>query len=72
MIIVKSVEGSNLGGRFILLYADSKEEVPSTGTATVAALAGERVNKLATGDVLYTADFDIAVLKSDDTWNWEA
>lgn len=70
MIIVKSVEGSNLGGRFTLLYADTKSEVPSTGTATVAAIQGDRVSKLATGDVLYTANLEKAVLKSDDTWNW--
>lgn len=50
-----------------VLYADTKTEVPNTGEATAEA-AG--IRKIAAGTVLYTAQWDVAVLKSDDSWAW--
>ena len=50
-----------------VLFADTKTEVPSTGTATAEAA---NIKKLAAGTVLYTAKMAVAVLKSNDSWDW--
>lgn len=50
-----------------VLFADTKTEVPSTGEATAEA-AG--IKKIAAGSVIYTAKMAVAVLKSNDNWDW--
>lgn len=70
MIKVQTIEAGSLGGRFVILTADTKAEVPETGTATAAALQTPLESPLELGDVIYTAKLEIAVLKSDDTWEW--
>lgn len=70
MIIVKQIDSSNIRGQMVTLYADTKAEVPSTGAATVNSL-GEIV-ELKPGDVIYTADFNAAILKSNDQWKWKS
>lgn len=68
MIIVKSIETSNTRGRTVTLFADLKSEVPQTGIAT-SALINEGV-KLNPGDIVYTSGLDIAILDTNDEWNW--
>ena len=59
-----------------VLFADTQTEVPTTGAATAAiAKYGEHgehnfTGTLTMGSVLYTADFHIAILKSNDQWSW--
>lgn len=70
MIKVKTIEAGSLGGRIVMLVADTKAEVPETGTATVAAMPAPLTGSLSMGDVIFTTDRYFGVLKSDDTWNW--
>lgn len=71
MIKVKMIDAGAIGGRLTILVADTKDEVPATGAATIAAMGNERPNVLSMGDVIYTTDLThVASLKSDDTWNW--
>lgn len=59
--------GDNSISRIQTIFADTKAEVPATGAETVV----EGLNsKITYGSVLYTAKMEIAVLKSDDTWEW--
>lgn len=68
MIIVKSIESNNVRGTTVVLFADTKSEIPATGTATVASIGEELV--LNAGDVIYTSDLQIGVLNSSDAWIW--
>ena len=52
----------------IVLFADTKDEVPETGTATKAAMGG--TFDLPPTTMLYTASCEVAVLGTDDKWVW--
>jgi hypothetical protein len=64
MIKLVSIEAQTSDRTIYILTADTKAEVPETGTATLPG------TELTQGSVIYTADLDIGILKSDDTWNW--
>lgn len=49
------------------IYADTKDEVPETGAETVVSGYNGTIGS---ASILYTAKFEVAVLKSDDTWEW--
>lgn len=68
MIIVKSIESGNVRGRTVVLFADLKSDVPTTGAETAEAI-GEDI-ALGAGDVIYTSALDIGVLDTNDEWNW--
>lgn len=70
MIKVKMIDAGAIGGRMTVLVADTKAEVPATGAATIAAMQSERADMLSMGDMIYTANLDVGVLQSDDTWKW--
>lgn len=53
----------------MLLYADTKSEVPETGSATRIAIT-DFGGVIPVGSILYTADLELAVLTSDNEWNW--
>lgn len=65
MIKLVKIEEETPDRRTCILYSDTKTEVPEHGADTVV-LSGP----LGPGSVIYTANLEIAVLKSDDTWNW--
>lgn len=67
MIKVIEYPSPTTANKVYTLFADTKTEVPSTGEDTAEA-AG--VKKLAAGTMLYTAKLELAVLKSDDSWEW--
>lgn len=67
MIKVIEYPSSTTANKVYTLFADTKTEVPSTGEDTAEA-AG--VKKLAAGSVIYTAKLAVAVLKSNDRWDW--
>ena len=56
---------------FLVLYADTKEEVPEDGDGTVEELVGYGGEHLPVGSYLYTANQETAVLNSDDEWVWK-
>lgn len=68
MIIVKSIETNNTRGRTVMLFADLKSDVPQTGAAT-STLINEDI-KLNPGDIVYTSGMDVAILDTNDDWNW--
>lgn len=68
MIKLMEITGKDAGGVIATLFADTKDEVPATGAATVATGLADT---LSAGSMLYTASLEIACLKSDDTWNWK-
>lgn len=73
MIIIDSVTPVEHGrgsvrSKFVL-FADTKYEVPGTGSAT-AAMISELEGELPPTTILYTADFKLAVLGNDDKWHW--
>ena len=70
MITVQMIDAGSLGGRMVVLFADTKNEVPETGTATAAAMQSPLTVTLEAGDIIYTAKLEVAVLKSDDSWEW--
>lgn len=67
MIKIVEYAGQNTANNVLVLFADTKTEVPSTGEATAEA-AG--IKKIAAGSVIYTAKLAVAVLKSNDNWDW--
>jgi hypothetical protein len=67
MIKVIEYPSPTTANKVYTLFADTKTEVPSTGEDTAEA-AG--VKKLAAGSVIYTAKLAVAVLKSNDRWDW--
>lgn len=73
MIIVRSVNTIQHGHGSIRspyeLFADTKAEVPETGTATKALISGF-TGSIPPSTVLITADWNIAQLGTDDKWGW--
>lgn len=72
MIIIDSVSSINKSAKeaVLVLFADTKAEVPATGTLTAAEIPGYK-GKLLPTSVVYTGDFKIAVLGTDDNWDWK-
>lgn len=70
MIIIDSVVGKNEKTGKLVLFADTKDEVESTGTATAAKIPGYK-GKLEPGSIVWTASFEVAVLDTTDTWSWK-
>jgi len=70
MIILKEISKKTQDEVVAALYADTKAEVPNTGTLTKAAIADSFTGKLGCSSTIFTADLDIGILKSDDTWQW--
>lgn len=67
MIKLVSIDGGTLQEPVVTAFADTKDEVPATGAATeVKGLEGT----LSSGSIIYTAKLEVALLKSDDTWEW--
>lgn len=67
MIKLVSIDGGTLQEPVATSFADTKAEVPETGAATeVTGLKGT----LSAGSIIYTAKLEVALLKSDDTWEW--
>lgn len=70
MIIIDSVAGKNEKSGKLVLFADTKNEVESTGTATAAKIPGYK-GILEPGSIVWTASFEAAVLNSSDQWVWK-
>lgn len=70
MIIIDEVIGKNEKSGKLVLLADTKDEVPETGTATTP-LIPKFNNKLEPGSIVWTTSFEVAVLDTDDTWSWK-
>lgn len=68
MIKIVEYAGQNTARNVVVLFADTKTEVPSTGADT--ATAAHMSKAPAAGSVLYTAKLAVAVLKSSDRWDW--
>ena len=67
MIKLVSIDGGTTDEKVCTVFADTKEEVPKTGSVTeVNGLVGT----LSAGSIVYTAKLEVALLKSDDTWEW--
>lgn len=71
MILIDSVDNIYNGKMKGVLYADTKEEVPETGDATIAEIDGCEATSFDVGTLIYTPDFNFALLNSDDTWVWK-
>lgn len=67
MIKVKSIEKEADGKVEVIAYADTKAEVTSASVPMVGLPEG---SVLACNSMVYTAKFEIGVLKSDNTWEW--
>ncbi len=67
MIYLKTIDQAGSKESACTLYADTKGEVPATGKETKAKGFD---GKLAPSSTLYTASMDVAVLDSNDKWNW--
>lgn len=74
MIIIDSVSPVEHGRGSVrskyVLFADTKDEVPATGAAT-KLLVSELEEDLPPTTIIYTADFKIAVLDTNDNWHWK-
>lgn len=74
MIIIDSVTPVEHGRGSVrskyILFADTKFEVPETGSET-AAMISELEEELPPTTRLYTGDFETAVLGTDDKWHWK-
>jgi len=71
MIRIMETKRPDSGGYSVVLFADSKAEIPSTGTATIPLITGwGDAGKVPMGSVIYTPQFDIAQMSSSDTWEW--
>lgn len=73
MIKIKMIDKGSLRGKIVVLYADTKDEVPESASGMSIADAGslaEASAALEAGTILYTAKLETAVLKSDGTWEW--
>lgn len=67
MIIIDEVIGKNEKSGKLALFADTRDEVPETGTATAALIPGYK-GTLEPGSIVWTADFKIGVLNTSDNW----
>lgn len=65
MIKIVKIDGDTSDRKVYILFADTKQEVPSTGSATISG-----IDKLDPGSIIYTVSLDIGVLKSNDEWEW--
>lgn len=70
MIIIDEVMGKNEKTGKLILFSDTKTEVPNTGVLTAAAIPGYK-GTLEPGSIVWTGDFKVAVLKTNDNWNWK-
>lgn len=72
MIIIDSVQSENKSDKkaVLVLFADTKAEVPATGTLTADEIPGYKGTLLPTS-MIYTAAFEVAVLGTDDNWVWK-
>lgn len=72
MIIIDSVSSINKSAKeaVLVLFADTKAEVPATGTLTADEIPGYKGTILPTS-MVYTASFEVAVLGTDDNWSWK-
>ena len=70
MIKIFAVLGEEQKTEEIMLLADTKAEVPETGTATAALIPGWK-RGLAFGSFIVTCDHKKAWLNSNDEWVWE-
>ena len=69
MIKLISIDANEGSAKRVTIYADTKAEVASTGAATsVTGLDGA----IAPASILFTSAFEVAILKSDDDWEWDA
>lgn len=69
MIVVKDIKINKFKSpntALCTVYADTKSEV--TANATIENLPDDV--EIEEGSTLYTADLDVAVMKSDGTWKW--
>ena len=64
MIKIVKIDSDTPDRRIFVLFADTKTEVPSTGSETINGI------ELDPGSIIYTANLDIGVLKSNDEWEW--
>ena len=72
MIFIDSVKSKPHGdGKYesVVLYADTKAEVPETGAATSALIEG--TPDLPPSTIIYTASCEVAILNTSDTWVWK-
>lgn len=52
----------------IVAFADTKDEVDTTPLADYVGMPKNATVEM--GSMLYTADVDVAFMKSDGEWNW--
>lgn len=73
MIIIDSYDpaphGHSVRSPYVL-FADTKAEVPQTGAATKPLVSGLTDN-LPPTTLIYTKNFESAVLGTDDVWSWK-
>ena len=72
MIIIESYNEKLFGfgvKQEVLLFADTKTEVPSTGVATRNAMGGTFA--LPPTSIIHTAAGEVAVLDTNDNWVWK-
>lgn len=70
MIKIFATLGDEPKTQLIALIADTKAEVPETGTATAALIPGWK-RGLDWGSYMITCDHKKAWLNSSDQWVWE-
>ena len=73
MIIVRSYNPAQHGHSVrspYELFADTKNEVPETGTATKALISDFPGGSIPPTTLLITGDWNIAHLGTDDKWSW--
>lgn len=70
MIIIDEVIGKNEKSGKLVLFADTKNEVESTGADTAPLIPGFK-GTLEPGSIVWTASFEIAVLDTQDNWHWK-
>ena len=70
MIKIFATLGEEPKTQWVALIADTKAEVPSTGTATAALIPGWK-RGLDFGCLMVTCDHEKAWLNSSDQWVWE-
>ena len=73
MIKIKLIDKGSLRGKIVVLFADTKDEVPDSAVGMPIAESGSMAEAsvaLEAGTFLYTAKMEIAVLKSDGSWEW--
>ena len=69
MIVIDELVGRNEKSGKLVLFADTKDEVPSTGAATAPMIPGYK-GTLEPVSIVWTGDKHAAVLGTDDNWDW--